>query len=257
MSTVTSTTGRLAASHTPANRVWRVVRLNTVNKRVIVWTPALVMAFILAINIVIWIIMTVTTKVADRPETLAGTQFSGGGVYIFVFMLVVGVQIITATFPFALGLSVTRRDFFLGTSLTFVLLAAVDAVGFGLMSLIEQATGGWFLHGHLFTSIYFGSNAAERMIVVFFGLLFCFFLGALGGTLYMRWRMNGLVVGGASLAVVLVGAFAIIALSDSWVRLGRAFVSAGPVGVASWLLVPAAAAAVAGYLMLRRATPKS
>jgi hypothetical protein len=256
MSTISPTVGHLTPSHPASARIWRVVRLNTVNKRIILWTPLLVMAFILLINVAIWVIMVASTSGSDRTQALDGTQFSGGGFFIFVFMLVVGVQIITATFPFALGLSATRRDFFLGTSLTFVLLAAGYAIGFGLLSLVEEATNGWFAGGHLFTSVYYGDNVGQRMLVVFFGLLFCFFVGAVGGTLYMRWRTNGLLIGAAVLTVLLVGALAVVTFTKSWPRLGDAFASAGPVGIAAWLLIPAAVAAVVGYLALQKATPK-
>ncbi|BDZ51255.1 hypothetical protein GCM10025867_34960 [Frondihabitans sucicola] len=239
------------------HRVWRVVRLNLVNTRTVFVVPAIVMGSILLVNAAIWYIITATTSGTDRVDAMTGTQYSGGSFYIFVFMLVIGVQVVTATFPFALGLSATRRDFALGSGLTFVLLAAVYSIAFAALSLVERATGGWFLGGHLFTSLYFGANVGQRLLVVFFGLLFCFFVGAMGGTLFMRWRATGVMLGGAALAVVVLGALAAVSFSDSWGAVGRSLLAAGPLGIATWLLVPIAVCSIAGFTVLRRATPKS
>jgi hypothetical protein len=258
MSVMTTSRGLAGPARTRATtRVGRVVRLNLVNRRTVFVVPAIVMGAILLINAAIWYIIAASTDGTDRAAALHGTQFSGGSFYIFVFMLIVGVQVVTATFPFALGLSVTRRDFSLGSALTFVLLAAAYSVAFALLSLVESVTGGWFLGGHLFTSIYFGSNVGQRLVVVFLGLLFCFFVGAMGGTLYMRWRAIGVMLGAAVLAVILIAALALVAFTHAWSAVAQWFVDAGPLGVACWLLVPIAGCAVAGYLVLHRATPKS
>lgn len=238
-------------------RVGRVVRLNLVNRRQVLVVPGLVMAAILLINAAVWFIISATTSESDRHAALQGTQFSGGSFYIFVFMLILGLQVVTATFPFALGLSVTRRDFSLGSAVTFILLAAAFSVAFSLLSMAETATGGWFLGGHLFTSIYFGANVGQRLLIVFFGLLFCFFAGAMAGTLFMRWRALGVMLGGATLAVLAVVALAVVSFGGSWPAVGQWFVNAGPLGVASWLLVPTAVAALASFAVLRRATPEA
>lgn len=237
-------------------RIWRVVRLNLVNTRQVFVVPGIVMGAILLVSAAIWFIIGATTHGESRATALQGTQFSGGSFYIFVFMLILGLQVVTATFPFALGLSATRRDFWLGSALTFLLLAAAYAVAFTLLSLAETATGGWFLHGHLFTSIYFGQNVGQRLLVVFFGLLFCFFAGAMAGTLFLRWRATGVLFGSAVLAVLVLGALAVVAFTQSWARLGHWFLTTGPLGIAAWLLVPAAVCAVAGYAVLRRSTPR-
>lgn len=73
-------------------------------------------------------------------------------------MMVVAIQVLNLTFPFALGYGVARRDFYLGTTLSFVMLS----VGYGalltVLGYIEEATGGWGLGGKLFTAIYFSDG---------------------------------------------------------------------------------------------------
>lgn len=239
-------------------RIWRVVRLNMVNKWSVIYLPAMIMGFIWLVNWLIWWIIWAATAPADRADAMDGTQWSGGAFYIFVYMLVVGIQVVSATFPFALGYSATRRDFSLGSGLTFLLLAAGYAVGFTLLSGVEEWTYGWGFGGHLFTSVYFGgANLAERLFVVFATMLFFFAVGAFSASLFMRWRMYGILAAGAALALVLVGAIALITFTQSWPAVGEWFAASGPVGVAAWLLVPTAVAAAAGYAVLSRATPRS
>ncbi|MBO1737154.1 hypothetical protein [Leifsonia sp. TF02-11] len=239
-------------------RIWRVVRLNLVNKWTTIWVPVMIMFFIWLVNWLIWWIIWGATAPADRAKALEGTQWSGGAFYIFVYMLVVGIQVISATFPFALGYSVTRRDFTLGSGLTFLLLSAGYSIGFTLLSTIEEWTNGWGLGGHLFTSVYFADeNFAGRLFSVFGLMLFFFAVGALSASLFMRWRMYGVLGFFAGLTLVLVGGAALITFTGSWPAVGDWLVANGPVGVTAWLLVPTALAAAAGYAVLARATPRS
>ncbi|WP_285113806.1 hypothetical protein [Leifsonia sp. fls2-241-R2A-40a] len=248
----------LIAAPAAGQRIWRVVRLNVVNKWSVIWIPVLIMSFIWLVNWLIWWIIWAATAPADRAEAMDGTQWSGAAFYIFVYMLVIGIQVISATFSFALGYSATRRDFALGSGLTFLLLAAGYSLGFTVLSAIEEWTNGWGLGGHLFTSVYFaGANFGERLFIAFVTMLFMFAVGAFSAALFMRWRMNGILVAGAVLALVLVGAVALITFTQSWPAVGEWFAASGPVGVATWLLIPTALAAVAGYLVLGRATPRS
>ncbi|WP_348786920.1 hypothetical protein [Leifsonia sp. NPDC080035] len=255
---MTTASPTLIAEPAGAQRVWRVVRLNLVNKYTTIWVPISIMAFIWLVNWLIWWIIWGATEPADRADAMDGTQWSGGGFYIFVYMLVVGIQVITATFPFALGYSVTRRDFSLGSGLTFLLLSAGYAIGFAALSVVEEWTNGWGLGGHLFTSVYFaGENFFGRLFIVFAGMLLFFLVGSFSASLYMRWRMNGILVAGAALVLLIVGAVALITFTGGWPAVGEWFASSGPVGVAAWLLLPGVLAGLAGYAVLGRATPRN
>lgn len=260
MTAITHDSGAPAQQAAPGSgtRIWRVVRLNLVNKWTTIWVPVMIMFFIWLVNWLIWWIIWGATEPAARPKAMDGTQWSGGGFYIFVYMLIVGIQVISATFPFALGYSVTRRDFSLGSGLTFLLLSAGYAIGFTVLSYVEEWTNGWGLGGHLFTSVYFaGESFAGRLFIVFSGMLFFFAVGAFSAALFMRWRMYGVLAILALLVLLLVGAAALITFTGGWQAVGDWFVASGPVGVTAWLLVPTVLAALAGFAVLGRATPRS
>jgi hypothetical protein len=257
MTAITPSSLREAPNRAPTSRVWNVVRLHLTNTWVIVQTPVIIIALIFLVNYAIWGIIN-TAAAADAAEAVEGTQYSGSATFIFVYMAIVAAQSITVTFPFALGYSVTRREYYLGTTILFVLVSAGYAIGLTILAAIEDATGGWGLGGHMFTAIYFGDEGGLLRLFVFFSLfLFFFFTGAAISTIYMRWRMYGMIAFWAALGIVLIGLIALATYTSSWPGVGAWFDANQATGVAAWLLIPTAVAAVTGYLVLRRATPKN
>lgn len=256
--TATRPTSR-PASGEAAGRILNVVRLHLVNKMTTVYVPWMIMAFIFLVNYTIWWILAASLGSADLADARDGIQFSGASGYIFVYMLIVAVQAINLTFPFAQGYSVTRRDFYLGSALTFVGLSAMYAIVITVLGVIERATNGWGLGGTMFSPVYFGGgeNPLQSFYVTFLAFLFFFFIGAATATVYVRWKANGMLVFFACLVLLLLGLAALTTFTGSWPAVGAWFVASGVVGVASWTLVPTALAAIVGFLILRRATPRN
>lgn len=110
----------------------------------------------------------------------------------------------------------------------------------------------------MFTAIYFGDGPwFERIWIFFVAFLFFFFFGAAAGSIYVRWKSNGIIAFFASLAVILIGLAAIITFTQSWPEVGEFFVRWGFLGSYTWSLVPTVIAGIAGFFVLRRATPKN
>lgn len=138
------TTAVLDRPHAPAGafgRIWSVVKLNFANPWPAIVLPWIIQGVIFLANVAIWLIIDRSVgDAADRADASEGFGWSGASLYIFVYMMVVAVQSMNLTFPFAQGYGVTRRDYYLGASLTFVLLAAMWSVGLTILAVIEQAT---------------------------------------------------------------------------------------------------------------------
>lgn len=258
------TTADLAASGIQArprssSRIGAIVRLHLVNKQTIIGIPFGILAFVLLVNIAIWwIISTSVTDPADLADAQSGLQWSGAAFYPFVYAMVIGIVAISSTFPLALGFSVTRRDFYLGTALTYLLLSALFGAIFTVLGVIETATDGWGFKGRMFTAVYFGSGAwYERFLLVTAAFLFFFFIGTMFGTIYARWRAFGTLVFFALFTLILVVLALLATLSGSWPAVGDWLVRNGPSGLVAWSLLPTALAAVAGYLVLRKATARN
>ncbi|SMG09581.1 hypothetical protein [Agreia pratensis] len=263
MSTLTQPTLDEARIGRPggASNILAVVRLHLVNRYSVFAVPWLIMAGIFVVNVAIWwIIFASVSSEADRADARDGISYSGALFYIFVYMLVLGIQAVAFTFPFALGFSVTRRDFWLGSALTFIALSAVYSACLTILATIEVATGGWGLGGTMFASYYFGGADAswiERFGLYFATYLFFYFVGAAIATIYQRWRNNGMLVLFGTLGLVLIAGIALVSFTNSWPSVGAWLDSNGPSGVIAWSLVPTVIAAITGYFILRRATPKN
>ena len=242
-------------------RLWNVVRLHLANPFTVLTVPLMVIGIIFLANWVIWFLVRAATP--DDPEATMdvsiGFQYSGASLWAFVYMMVVAIQAMNLTFPFALGFGSTRRDFSLGTGAAFVGLSAFYSLLYTALGMIEGATNGWGLGGSMFKSIYFGidENWGVRLFNVFAAFLFFFAIGSVFGAIYVRSRARGLILFFLVLAVVLIGLVALITLTDGWGAFGQFFVTVGFFGAYALSLIVSVVAGVAGYLVLQRATPRS
>ncbi|WP_308465577.1 hypothetical protein [Rathayibacter soli] len=236
-------------------RIWNVVRLQFANRWNMLAIPWLIIAFVFLVNYAIWAIITAAS---NGEASLDGTQYSGSTLWLFAYLMIAAIQAMTLTFPFALGFSVTRRDYYLGTTLAFVVQSAAFTATYVILSYIEDWTNGWGLGGHMFSAIYFGQGPlAQRIFTVFATFLICFAIGLFAATVFVRWKSNGLILAGACLTIVLLAGAALITFTQSWLSVWAWFGDVGSTGVVAWILVPAALLGVAGFYILRRATPKS
>jgi hypothetical protein len=255
------TTSRLVSSRSyeSPRRIWSVVRLHFVNKFQILYTPLIALGGIFLLNLAIWWLIIEGTG-GFKPSNVASQHlgYSGAVSYIFVYMLIVAVQSISRTFPFSLGFGVTRRDFYLGSALAFVILSIFFAIVLTIMSVLEVATSGWGMHGAMFAPTYF-TNQSWLLRFVMYLLVFLFFLfvGSAAASVFVRWRATGLIVFFAIIAVIIVAAIAVLTLGNDWPGLGNYVGSVGALGVVLWTLVPTAISAIAGFFILRRATPRN
>jgi hypothetical protein len=242
----------------PRSRILAVTRLHYVNRFQFVYQPLIILGGIFLINLAIWLIIVAATPLGDRGVTEAHLGYSGAVFYIYVYALVIAVQAVARTFPFSLGFGVTRRNFWLGSAIAFVILAVIFSVVLTVMSAIEIATHGWGIGGRMFAPDYF-TNASWgiRFVMYLLPLLFCLFLGSAAASVWVRWKVTGLIVFFAIVAVLLLGTVAILTLGKFWGQFGNWLGATGLTGVLLWLLIPTAVCALAGYFILRRATPKS
>lgn len=244
-----------------AHRLWNVVRLHLANPFTIVVTPLLVLALIFVANFVIWLLIRLAGP--TDPESVAdvsrGLQFSGASMWTFVYMMVVAIMAMNLSFSFALGFGSTRRDFSLGTAVTFVGLSAAWALLYTGLAIVESATNGWGVGGAMFNAFYFGLDEpwGVRLFNAFVAFLFFFSIGTVFGAIYVRYRSRGLILFFVVLALALIGLVALVTLTSSWEAFGEFFASIGWFGGYALSLPLSLVAGVSGHLILRRATPRS
>jgi len=242
---------------TPVGRIINVVRLHLANPWTTIFMPWIVLFAVFLANLAIWWIIYTAAGGATDPEVTEGLQYSGATSWIFVYMIVVAAQAMSVTFPFALGFGVTRRDFYLGSAVTFVLLSAMYSIGMTVLSVVEDATNGWGIGGRMFSAVYFGDSWPQRLFIYFAIFLFFFFVGAAIASIWVRWRATGLTVFFIALGALAVAGVALVTFTANWASVGGFFLRAGFIGSFAWSLVLTALAAVTGFVLLRRATPRN
>lgn len=243
---------RSAHARPLAHRVWTVVRLLFANPWTAVYTPLLILTFIWLMNIAIWALLRATVDVGSDADS----TINGGALFLFVYMLVVAVQSVNQTFSLALGYGMTRRDFFLGSAVFYIILSVGYSAMLATLGLIESATNGWGIRLNFFSTSVIGLDGWWQGFV--FGLLafllFCF-IGAATASVYVRWRAMGMYVFWASVVVAFFGGAILTTWADGWPQVGQFFAVAGVLGSAAWSLIFTGLCALAAWLILRRATP--
>lgn len=229
------------------SRTLNVVRMQLANRETFVWVPLLILGSSFVISLIIWGIIAaggVTTN-----------MYGGGAQAPLWYFIAVGVQALTLTFPFSQALSVTRREFFLGTMLTAALTAGILALIFVVGGLIEIATNGWGIGGYFFALDWLWESGPLAAGLFFFTLtMMVFTLGFWAATVYKRWgsfRLTLILVG---IALVLLAAIWLITVTRSWPEVMGFIVESGVWGLTVVLAVITVAQALGSAAVLRKTT---
>jgi hypothetical protein len=235
------------------NPIWRTVRLHAVNPAVFFGMPWVIAGSAWVVSMVVGLIIR---SVAGEID-IEGMRYSWAVLSPQWYLVVVGVQAVGLTFSFALGIGSTRRDYWMGTLVMFVLVSAEMAALTAALVQVEKATGGWWLGVHMFDALWYGQNGWLTDFYTTFALqLLVLSIGAGATTVYMRWRIPGMMVLAFGATAALLVAGTVVTLLQGWAELFGWLAAIGIVGQFTLLLGLALACAFGGYLVIRRATPR-
>jgi hypothetical protein len=234
-------------------RVLNGARVHAANPWPTLITPWLILFAIFALNVAIWYI------IQSNADNLPADAFqnNGGVFWIFVYMIVVAVQAMNQTFRFAVGLGSTRRDYFGGTLAYFFGLSLMYGVGVAVFAALERATDGWGMGGLFFAPGGLADQPIWELGYAFvMVMLMMTLIGAVFGTVFVRWRATGLTWSFVVLGAVIVAAIFVITRADAWAEIGAWFAAQSLVGFGTWSLLISAVCALGGWALIRRATPR-
>lgn len=226
-------------------RVLNVVRLQFLNRQTYLGIPLIILGGTLLLSVLIFQLI---------PGT--GPKYAGGaaGAPLWYFSAM-GSLSLTLTFPFALALSVTRREFHLGTLMTAALASLMLAAIYCTIAILEKATGGWGVNGYVSLPGLGGDELVVAFLAYFTVSMLFFAVGYLGAAVFKRW--GGVALFAAITAVVLLLAGAVLLV----VRLGAGpsvaswIAGQGFAGLSAWVLLLVALMWAGSYLVVRRLTP--
>ncbi|HEX5857850.1 MAG TPA: hypothetical protein VFY91_07070 [Microbacterium sp.] len=226
-------------------RTLNVVRMQLINRQTFVWVPLLILGGSLALSLIIFSLI---------PSD--GEKYGGAAQSTYWYFLALGVLAMSATFPFSQAMSVTRREFYLGTLATAALASGILAAVFIVGGFIEQATNGWGMNGYYFYMEAMWANGWGAAWFTWFviGMLF-FVIGFWSATIFKRWGTFWLTAILIGVGALLVGAMWVIGNLDAWAQVFAWFGEQGTLGLSAWALLLTAVLAGISYLTLRRTTP--
>lgn len=178
---------------------------------------------------------------------------NGGVIGIYIVSFVVGIVSVAQMFPFAIGFSVSRKNYILGTAVTYTLVSASTAVILTLLSLAEKTTKGWGDLFYFFNLPWLNDGTVfQQLVVVFVLLMFLYFAGFTIGSVYRRYGQRGMIVCGGA-ALLLVSSFTLLATYYQWwVEIGHWIIQQSALQFVGWLAIVVFALIVVSRGMLLR-----
>ncbi|WP_156761573.1 hypothetical protein [Microbacterium karelineae] len=226
------------------SRTLKVVRLHLMNTQSLVWVPLLILVAAAGISALIF---------AMIPGD--DVKVAGAGNAPMWYFLALGIQAMTLSFPFSQALSITRREFFLGTLIMGAIGAAMMATIFILLAGVEVLTNGYGVNGRVaHLDWIFVPGWVSAWLTYFTATLFLFVVGFWSAVVYKRfgWFVITAVYVLLGLALV-VGIFA-ITRTESWPSVMGWFADVGVFAITLLGLALTAVTAVGTYATLRKAT---
>ena len=236
-------------------RIVTTVRIHVANPWTTLIAPWLILIGVFLLNFAIWrIILIAVDGRAIDPDAFRN---NGGVSWVLFYMIVVAIQAMNQTFSFVVGLGSTRRDYFLGTGITFVGISIFYGLGIALLSQVERLTNGWGVNGAFFAPGPFGDLPLWEFALFYaLAMMFMMFVGSAIGAMFVRWGASGIMTFFAVLALLILGVLYLIAKTNAWAQFGHFFTNHSLMELALFSLPITLIAGLAGYAIMRRATPK-
>ncbi|MEC0093523.1 hypothetical protein [Paenibacillus macquariensis] len=226
------------------NRTMSVLRMHAKNKMMWVYVPIFILCINFAVNLLISLLLI------DPPP-----MYTGGIIQLYVYMFVMGIIIIPQSFPLALGLSVSRKNYFLGTTSIIILVSTAFAFLWCITAQIEQQSDYWGGNLHFFTIPYLNDGTVFEQFCIYFILMMNFYyVGLVISSVHRRYGNIGLLVLFICCTLLLgIGGFAFY-YYQWWITLIRWLNDISAFHISLWMIPFGLCCAMLSYLLLRKST---
>lgn len=231
----------------PRSRILSVVRLQFTNTQTFVWVPLIVLGGVWALTVLIyWII---------SASGVEGPMYGGGAQGPMWYFAVVGAQAMTLTFYFSQAMSLTRREFYLGSLLAAAITAAGITIVFVILGYVEQSTDGYGINGYFSYFPWLWAEGPVAAGLAYFTLLMLtFILGFWFAIVFKRFGTVILSTTLLAIGFVVLGVAALISLNRAWPKVWMWLADADATTLTLWAAVLCVIFAAGSYLTLRRLT---
>jgi hypothetical protein len=230
------------------NRVLTAARLQVMHPLVGLGMPWMVALLSFVINWAIWRL----AALADEPGAV-----TGGILSLYITESVGFAVAVTQLLPFAMGVSLSRRTYWLGVASFAVVSSLVSGTVLAVLGVIEQATNGWGVGLEFWVPP--PLQAGNFVLQILFSgapMLAFAFAGVGMGVVHKRWGSGGvwgLILG---TLVVLGGLAVLLTWQQWWLPLGSWLADQSAITLAVGLPVALAALIAAlSFAGIRRVVP--
>jgi hypothetical protein len=227
------------------NRALAVAHMHLVDRVTLFVMPFAICASAFVLNIVLWMFVPV-----DGRNTGAASS-------LHFFVLAAAVLAVLRGLPFALGMGASRRAFVLGTSLTGLVLAGAMGTALAILRRIEEVSNGWGRQGHFFDFPWMHQSSWFVVwVMLMLSIGACFAVGALMASIWARFGMVSLVIGGPIAVLVFGGLAVLTSVQHWWGNVWTWFGDQTPLATSGWLVLLVLATTGLTWTTLRRVTAR-
>ncbi|AFV87952.1 hypothetical protein PACID_01010 [Acidipropionibacterium acidipropionici ATCC 4875] len=181
--------------------------------------PLVILVLMITVSVIIALIIGINTGLPLRDDVSMGMTYNMGAVFsIPGFLISYGALTVNRQFATAMAFGSTRRNFWIGSSLGFLVISLVTGVGSVLLMWLEKATGHWFIGARAMDVYTLGSGRAWQTLLTVTVLCLCsLYIGAGFGTVFRAWGAKVATAVAIGAGLVIAGAVALIVWQwDAW-----------------------------------------
>lgn len=225
------------------NSIMPVMKIHTKEKWGWFYIPWIILPFSFFINLIIGIVTGGTEPI-----------YTGGMFSIFIYMLIAGIGTMQM-FRFAIGLSVRRKDFYLGTMGMFISVSAGNSIVLLILSIAEKISGSWGVSLHFFHLPYLNDGSLiEQFFIYFILMMNMLFLGFAIASIFQRFGRSGLLVFLGVLFIIITAISFIFTYFEKWGTVFHWVAGHSAFGLSLWMIPVVLLYMFVSYLLLKRAT---
>ncbi|MDR2377820.1 MAG: hypothetical protein LBD70_00120 [Bifidobacteriaceae bacterium] len=236
------------------SRLVKVIRLHLANQSTYIVIPLVVVGATFALSMALYGVLLLGLQ-DEAPRELYGL---GGFQFVpFYYGVTVGIQAMMYTYPFAMAMSLTRREYINGTTGLAALFAGGLATMYAVGRALEEVTDGFGIGFHYFgLAGWFAEFGWWQQWLFLTGLCLMLFMGGFCcTTVFKRGGAMRLVIELTAWTMGLVGLIALVTWQEWWPTVGEWFLALTPALAGGWMLVCAGLLALGSYWSIRKAVP--
>lgn len=225
------------------NSVTHVMKMHTKEKWGWFYISWIILLFSFFINLIIGIVTGGTEPI-----------YTGGMATIFIYMLAAGIATMQM-FQFAIGLSVRRKDFYLGTTGMFISVSAANSIVLLILSMVEKISGSWGVSLHYFRLPYLNDGSLIEQFFIYFTLMMnMLFLGFAIASIFLRFGRSGLLVFFGVVFVIMTAVSFVLTYFEKWGTFFHWVAGHSAFALSLWMIPVLLLYMIVSYLLLKRAT---